>query len=271
MNNKQKNKNKVIFDDFYYKLEMILSDKYFKDSVKMLLKKFEKAKMAIPHDGFLNQEEYEKWDDLYWNKFYELKNGKEYKDEMKEITKNKKKWDKKTQEKINKFDDDYLPPIYGDYLRNLLDYFKIDKKYEKAFLTSIKNFIFFKKNNFSHIDFSMKLTKNKETNEPELYIRIFGHTKKEDIEKYWRKVKEIQKDLPDYYGKNKEKEKFKRDISIYELYKKIKKEKNVNSDKRIDDEIWKKINEEYGDLEWENIRKIVSRMKKIDKKFVTSK
>lgn len=112
-----------------------------------------------------------------------------------------------------------------------------------------------------------------------MYIRIFSHTTKENIIKNWSIVKNEKKLLNDWSKKNKNRKDFKRDLEIYKLYKKLKnvrrirnnKGENIYRNKRLDEEISSIIMDKYEDLSWENIRKIITRMKKLDTEFVTNK
>jgi len=271
-------KNKIL-DDFYYKTRIIINDPYFKESVDFLLKKFKKLDIGIPEDGLIDNAGYEKWREKYWNKFDKIANSKEYKEQLKKITKNKRGYDLKTKEKVNELREGMFPPVYKNYIDKIIDYYNIDKKYHKKFKEFVLNYIFFKREDFPHTNFSIKFERNKQTKEIELYVRIFGYTTKEDITKNWSIIEKEKKSLKDYCGKSKKKENFERDLEIYKLYKELKKDRktkkgkgyNIYNEKRLDEEIWSIIHDKYNDLEWENIRKIISKMNKLDEKFVTDK
>lgn len=271
-------KNKIL-DDFYYKTRIILDDPYFKKSVNFLLEKLKKFNIAIPDSGFINNEEFEKWRKKYFSKFDGITNNEEYKEKLKKITDNKRSYDSETKEKVDKLRENMFPPVYKDYIDKIIEYYNIEKIYKKKFKEFIFNYIFFKKEEFPHTNLLIKLEKNKKTKEVEIYIRVFGYTKKEDIIKNWSIIEKEKKILKDYHGKSKEKENFERDLEIYKLYKELKENRKIKkgkSDKiyqgkRMDEEIWNIINNKYGDLEWENIRKIINRIKKIDDRFVTNK
>jgi len=275
----KKSINKPILDDYHYQTKIIMDDPYFKDAISKLLKQFERFNCPVPRDGFKDYNEYSKWNDKYWEKFIKLRYGKEYKDNFQRITQGKKSWGLDIQDKLEEFENDFLPPMYGYYFEKILNHFNIvnDRKGFRDFLT---NHVFFKKTEYPRPTFGISLRKNKKNNEPELYLRIFGYTKKEDIEKYWPEIEKEKKILPDYHGKSKERKNFERDYQVFKIYKKIKAErknanknkgKDIYNNKRIDEEICSIINERYGDLEWENIRKIIARMRKMEKKFVTPK
>ncbi len=272
-------KNQKILDDFYYKTRIIINDPYFQKSVSFLLEKLKKFNIAVPDNGFDNDEECKKWREKYWNKFDEIANSKEYKEQLKKITKNKRSYDSKTKEKVDELRERMFPPVYKNYIDKIIGYYNIDKKYHKKFKEFVLNYIFFKRDDFPHTNFSIKFERNKKTGEIELYVRIFGYTTKKDITKNWSIIEKEKKLLKDYHGKNKEKESFERDLEIYKLYKELKKDRktkkgkgyNIYNEKRLDEEIWNIIHDKYNDLEWENIRKIISKMNKLDEKFVTDK
>lgn len=269
-------KNKPILDDHYYKVQMLINDPYFKKSISWLLARFNEIGCPVPEKGFKTYKDYENWNKKYWDKRSEMINSDDYKIKVNKITKEKESWDSETQKKLEDFKYNYLPPVYGAYFRDILNHFGITLDFD-GFRDFLVNYVFFKKDEYPHTTYSMMLQRNKNTNEIELYLRIFGYTKKEDIERIWPKIEEQKKSLPDYYGKNKEKKLFNRDLEIYSLYKEFnsnkpqKKGENIYENKRVDEKICIAISEQYGDIEWENVRKIISRMRILDKKFVKSK
>jgi len=274
-----KQKGQLILDDYHYQVKMMMGDQYFKDSIDQLLNRFESFNCPVPRDGFKKYDEYSKWNDKYWNKFAEIRYGKKYKDNFKRITQEKKSWGLDVQNKIEEFENNFLPPIYGRYFEEILNHFNIVNN-RKGFHDFLINYVFFKKTEYPHPSFNITWRRNKKSNEPELYLRIFGYTKKEDIEKYWPEIEKEKKMLPDYHGKSKERKNFDRDLQIFKLYKEIKSRKTAISknkgeeiycNKRIDEEIYSIINGQYGDLEWENIRKIITKMRRLEEKFVTPK
>ncbi len=275
----RKSTNKPILDDYHYQTRIMMRDRYFKDSINHLLNLFKNFGCPIPRDGFKKYDEYSRWNDKYWKKFAEIRYGKEYKNRLEQITQGKKSWGLDIQNKIEKLEENFLPPIYGRYFEEILNHFNIIND-RKGFYDFLINYVFFKKTEYPHRLFSVVWQKNKKNKEPELYIRIFGHTKKEDIKKYWPEIEKHKKTLPSYHGKSKERKNFDRDAQIFKLYKEIKAKKtdthknrgeNIYYNKRIDEEICTIISNQYGDLEWENIRKIIAKMRKLEKRFVTPK
>jgi hypothetical protein len=85
----------------------------------------------------------------------------------------------------------------------------------------------------------------------------------------WPWIKYHQKLMPGYREKIKEYKKFQRDLDIHNIYKDFQKEskktEQISSDDRIDHKTWKEINKKYGDISWENIRKIFSNMENLIK------
>jgi len=259
-----------ILDGFHYKAAMIIEDQYFKDLVAFLLSKLKSFGCPIPDKGFKDYKEYEAWRNLYWKISESIQTSKNYQTQLSKI---------KTEKGLKSFRQDKLPPLFKIYIKEIVNYYKIKEEYQKYFEEFFFNYIFFNKGYYPHPNFTISWKKNKKTNENELYVRVFGHTTKEDIVKNWDIIKEEKKLLNGWLGKNKSRNDFKRDLEIYKFYKTLSqdkdvkrgKEENIYRARRMDEKISAMMVDKHGDLTWENIRKIINRMKRLDKEFVTSK
>lgn len=266
-------KRRNIYDEDYYKIQFILNDRNFKRKINLLTETFAAFGCPIPKDGFNNYKQYLTWNDKYFSIRGKIEQGKKFTAEINKITKGKKQWSEKEQRKINELEKKELPPIYGENIDNILRYHGItkeDKKYNR-YRDFIIEHIFFSRNEYNNAPLVIKCKRDGKTREVKMFMQIFSHTRKEDLENAWPVIKEQQKFLPKCKNKNKEYKNFHRDLEIYSIYRTFQKtlpkskQKGVNLDdnKRVDDETCKKINKKYGDMNWETIRKIVSDVEKI--------
>jgi len=103
-------------------------------------------------------------------------------------------------------------------------------------------------------DRNIQLTRNKDTGEPELWLRIYGNTALEDIKDMWPLIKCWQEELLDYEeGRFKEKPYRDRDRKIYELRKEGKSYSEI---------VWAMKEEEGWTIGEDHARQIVKRYKK---------
>jgi len=110
-------------------------------------------------------------------------------------------------------------------------------------------------NTFIHIEH------NPETKEQEVYLRIWEHTRIKDVKNIWSAVRLAQRTLPGFRGASRKSQPgiLERDINIYQLHCQDEKPKDIAD----------AINDKYGSLSAEEIRKVIERMEK--KAGVTSK
>jgi len=265
-----------IYNQNYYKIQIMIKNPKFKKNINKLIKSFDRFDCSIPKEGFKSEEEYLAWNDKYFAKRSKIINGKEYKEKLKKVIGDKKKWNSEEQEQIEKIKEKELPPVYGEEIRKILSLFNImrkDKDYKKI-RNFIIGYIFFNKKEYSEPLCELHMKKNEKTRELELLLRIMPYTKKEDITISWPLIKEAQQDLAQYKERNKPFKNFERDVEIYHLYKKLRKNKkykkgkgeNIYYNNRADQEVCSFVYDKYGDdLSWEAIRKIVSNIDKLMK------
>lgn len=115
----------------------------------------------------------------------------------------------------------------------------------------------------------IKTLKNEETGEEEIWIRINPYTKKVDLEKVWLQIEEFQKQLPDYTERERDWITFRRNVEIFWEYDKYKKELTKRGLKRSAEEydiynkFYPRIEKKYQVNSSQDIRKIISRIKKL--------
>jgi len=257
-------KNRVIYNQDYYKPQAMLRDTWFIKKIAWLKNRFAEVGCSIPESGFQNYREYTLWRDKYWKRYSELIASQEFKESRNKITGGQEKISWKTLEKLEEYEKNFLPPVYGADFREILEHFKIDLD-NKRFYDFIERHVFLGMNHYPESTFTIKLSRNNKTRKLEMYLRIFGYTKQEDIMNAWKLISKEQKYLPEFLGKSKKWETFERDLEIYNLYKRIraasprKREGYLNS---TDTKIWVELHKKYPELTITSIRTIVAKAKK---------
>jgi hypothetical protein len=265
---KKARKMREIYDDNYYKAQELLLNPKFQERVKWLKNTFARFDCPIPKEGFKNLQEYMDWNrNVFWKKYADLEASQEYKNKVKEITGGKPTYGTAEYNQIEEFKDKFLPPIYGQYMEGMLEEFGFNRK-DEGFKDFLEYHIFLNKQHYPTPLFNIRWIRNPKTEKMELFIELLGHTKKEDIVDHWDWVAQEQKYLPNYMAKNKEWSSFPRDNAIYEIYLRIKAEradgraKTKNGQHAIDDEIYQRIRQQFGELSLSNIRNIISKVRR---------
>ncbi len=266
-NNGSKNKklNREIYDQNYYKAQEMLRNPWFKKNISSLKNKFRDFGCPIPKKGFKTLKEYMDWNqNQFWKSYFDTEKSSKFQAKLNKITGGKKSWGTKEQDQIEKLKLKLLPPIYGETYDEILEKFNINRK-DRGFRDFLERHIFFNKDTYFTPLFSINWIRNKKTNKMELFVKLNGHTRKEDLINGWDFIAKEQKDLPDYTGKNKKWENFKRDNEIYELYLKLRKKRNFKraqkDESAIDAMIYQEIRKKHYELSFSSIRSIVSRVK----------
>lgn len=261
---KGKKSQREVYDKNYYKVQELLANPKFKRQISDLKRKFQKFNCPIPKNGFNSMQEYLDWNkNKFWKSYSDLETSEKYKKEIIKITGGKSSWGSEEMLKIERFREKFLPPVYGQVFEDILEEFGISRK-NKGFDDFLERHVFFNKNTYPTSLLTVKWIRNKKTDKMELFIQIYGHTRKEDLMKNWDFIIEDQKLLPDYTGKNKKWFTFNRDNLIYETYLKIKEGRSTRSSKKlkpIDEEIYLQMQDRYPGLTMGTIRSIVSKVK----------
>ncbi|MFA6228173.1 MAG: hypothetical protein WC668_03210 [Patescibacteria group bacterium] len=262
---------RTIYNQDYYKAQAMAKDPWFIEKVSWLKSRFAEIGCPIPEGGFGSYKEYIAWNGRFWKKFAEMQDSQEFHDERTKITGGKSNISREEYWKLADFEEKFLPPIYGRHIKEILAHFGFPE--QGYFHDFVEYGIFLGKKNYSNSPFNVQMIRNKDTKKWELFIQIYGFTKKDDISNNWDLIANEQKYLPDYLGKSKEWETFNRDLEVYDLYKKllpgkeIKKKRNIEYGdfflpRSVDAAIFAKIYEKYPELSTELIRNIIHRTKK---------
>lgn len=138
-------KNRKIYDQDYYKIQLIINDPKFKNAIKKLTKTFADFGCPIPEKGLKSYKDYMKWNDKYFNKRAKIEYSRIFKDKINKITSGKDSWGAEEQEIIEKLRNKELPPVYGEDINNLLNEFGIHQKHKnyKNFRDFITEYLFY--------------------------------------------------------------------------------------------------------------------------------
>ncbi|MFH1200980.1 MAG: hypothetical protein V1484_01475 [bacterium] len=264
---KKSNKRRAIYTQDYHKAQVILRDPWFKEKISWLKRRFTEVGCPIPKNGFKKYKSYLKWNNRFWKHYSEMEKSAEYQEKVFEITGGKKLISRQKYDQIEKFKRDFLPPIYGQDFREILEHFNIVPDHRR-FKDFLEFHLFLNKKEYPISPFGIKWIRNQKTRQMELMVQIYGHTKKEDFIKHWNWIAKEQKDLPDFIGKSKEWENFERDMEIYDAYKEMKKEVEAVFGKRgfsvytIDKKVYSKLHSKYSKITTTSIRTIVAKVQK---------
>lgn len=251
-----------IYHQNYYRAQAILRDPWFKEKAAWLKKRLSDAGCPLPARPFKTYREFLKWNDTFWKRFSEIEHSPEFIKEKERITGGKDRISIEEYSELEDLREQLLPPMYGQVFRDILNYFRIGKDDDAGFRDFLEHYFFYGKTEYSTSLFAISFKRNEKTDEFELFVRIYGHTKKEDIVRDWEWIAQEQKRLKDYVGKNKAWETFNRDMEIYDLYKALREESGKKRHKKwqsTDMWIYSDLHDRYPDLTTENIRTIVSR------------
>lgn len=198
-------KIRAIYDGKHYKIQRILKNPEFRIRIKEYENQFVKIGLPVPPKGFSNQVAFEVWADKVGKVQRNILNSKEYKEKLNKISAGKngfdgvwEKWKQKEELERNE-----LPDIFEYRFGEILEKFELnpENRLDREWLKSV---LFYKKKNtvYPHLLTMVKLTRNKQ-GEPEVWVKVFGHTRLKIKGISTKHIREFQKDLPDYVGKNK--------------------------------------------------------------------
>lgn len=263
MRAKRQKSQRVIYDQNYYKAQAMLRDPWFKKKVKWLTARFTEVGCPLPEGGFKKYAQYEKWREKFWDTHSRMSQDDGYKARVAEITGGKKKITLDEYNAVEVFRERYLPPLYGAVIGDILEHFKIDR-HDRQFHQFIELYIFLGKTDYPTTLFNVKWIRNQKTDQMELFIQLFGHTKKEDLLNNWDFISRDQHYLPGYLGKSKKWETFDRDLEIYTAYKALKDPniKRSSNGKALDYKMLQKVSEKWPELTITRIRSIVTKTAK---------
>lgn len=258
-----------MYDRNYYKAQVMLRDPWFVEKADWLRNRFAKVGCPLPEKPFKKYQEYLDWNTKFWDRYSEMERSPEFLAEKQKITGGKEKIPLEEYRALEEFREQFLPPIYGQTFSEILEHFKIDRN-DEGFKSFLELYFFFGQTEYPTRLFNIIWKRNEKTDEFELFIRIYGHTKKEDIMDHWEWIAREQKIMKDFIGKSKAWKAFDRDIEIYNCYKKLKESGLIRRSNKaafygitaLDKDTWTVLHKKYHKLTIGDVRRIVSRTAK---------
>jgi hypothetical protein len=241
----------------------MLLDPWFIEKIIWLKNRFFEIGQPLPRKPFKKYKDYLAWNNRFWKRYAEMMKSPEYLEERKRITGRKENISLEEYEQLTKFEEEFLPPVYGNVYDEILEHFGI-KRDDKGFRDFLEYHIFFGYDEYPTSPFAVTWKRNDKTQQMELFIHLHGHTKKEDIVAHWDWIAKEQKYLPDYMGKNKVWKNFERDLEIYNHYKalKTKSTKRRKVHNALDAELWLAMTKKWPTLTTNGVRTIVTKTSK---------
>lgn len=255
--------HRYIYDRNYYKAQAMLRSPWFSEKLGWLKKRFLEVGCPLPPKPFKKYQEYLDWNKKYWDRYAEMEKSPEFLEVKARITGNKETMVPEEFYALEDFREEFLPPVYGNIFDEILEHFNINPE-DKGFRNFLEFYVFFGEKEYHTSPFSISWIRNSLTDKFELYIKIYGHTKKEDLVQHWDWIAHEQRDLKDFIGKNKAWKTFDRDMEIYDAYKQLKnsgvrRQKNFRA---LDYKLWGIFHKRWPKLTISNIRSIINRTQK---------
>lgn len=246
---------KPVYNERYYRIQAMLKDPNFKLDIHWLKTRFAYFKVPIPKNGFKKYAEYEKWNKRFWDIWTKKNGSKEKKEAWDKLANNKGEIvGSENYQKWLDFEKDFLPPIYGTYLNDILEKYGFDRN-DKKLHEFLINHVFFGHTKYLEPPFQIIHKRNEKTDKFELFIKILPWTVRDDIVKYWKYIEQEQDYYPEHIKKNKPWEFFDRHYDIYQAYEKAKQIKKETRDKRRLDQIAKSLlPDKYKNVDSDSIR-----------------
>lgn len=260
---KRSKRKRTIYDQNYYKAQAMLRDPWFIDKINWLKNRFFEIGQPLPKRPFKKYKDYLAWNKKFWNRYSAMMKSAEYLEEKNRITAGKETFSLEEFNELQAFEEKFLPPVYGNIYDEILEHYNIDRN-DKGFRDFLEYHIFFGYDEYPTSPFAVIWKRNDKTQQMELFIRLYGHTKKEHIIEHWDWVAKEQKYLPDYVGKNKEWKTFDRDLEIYNEYRSLKatSEKRRKNHRALDTELWVRLVKKWPTLTTNGIRTIITKTSK---------
>ena len=259
-----------IYSKDYYRMEKLVRDKRFKKRVQWLRDEYTKMGYPIPQKGFEDRKAYFKWVKAF-ALFYHDAHREELELAVLPIRKEKglnslERWEKRLDKR-----NELLPLMPDEFIKDIMQEFGLDTENEK-FHSFIFSHIFFGEEHLAESHLKVSLARD-DKDAWGLTITVLPHTKLEHIAQYWDEIERLQKFLMDYQGKNKEWEKFERDLHVFNIYQEIKTatqgKRAKNFAHAIDILTQLRLREEgkrgFQKLTLSQIRKAVTRIEALDK------
>ena len=264
-------KSRTIYSDDYYRMEKFVSEPVFQERVSWLRAEYEKHGIPLPAHGFRTYDGYMAWIDKFWKCLTATEALGEVRDRITAVSSGPTM----TSEQYNRVEQirsEMLPPVPGQFQRDLLEEFGYNPKNEKLknFLTG---YIFLGKKHLNEKSISVRWKRDEKTEEWELSMVIFPHTKRADVHEFWGEVVKAQKMAPNYVGKSKRWETFERDLEIHKTWQHIADGKERRHGRKtwidaaslpVDHSVFMELHKKYPRLTLVQIRKAVSRIGQLE-------
>ncbi len=257
---------RVVYDKDYYRVAAMVRDPWFKKKEAWLKERLAEVGCPLPAPPFKKYKEYLAWNDRFWKRLEEMERSPEFRMEAQRITGGKQRIPADEFRALEAFKEKFLPPMYGEVFSEILRHFKIDD-HDEGFRDFMESYFFFGQKEYHVTPFSLSWRRDDRKSEPELLIKIYAHTKREDFMHHWDWIAAEQKHFfKNRTEKNREWKTFDRDLEVYTLYKKLREESESkrawHTLRATDKWIYSELHEKYPELSLENIRTIVSRTRK---------
>jgi hypothetical protein len=258
-----------IYSKDYYRMEKLVLSKRFQKSVRWVRDEYRKLGHPIPKKGFKSNKEYISWFKSFAPFYHDL-NKKEADRAIMPIKNNKtlSGFDKAVQ--ITKTERRLLALLPNTFVESLMEEYGLDTNNDKYF-EFIRAYIFRGQKHLLENPVTATLKRNAGSIW-ELSISVSPYTTLYHIQDSWKEIKKLQKFLPEYLGKNKERKKFERDLHIYDIHQKAKYElgrkRATFFEDAIDVEAQRRLHDEgkkgFKRLTLSQIRQAVARIQELD-------
>jgi hypothetical protein len=255
-------KSRTIFDQNYSKAAAMVRDQWFQEKEAWLKQRFTEVGCPFPKKPFKKYDEYLDWNRLFWDRYSVMERSTDFKAAVTRITGDKSLIPVKEFDELERFREDFLPPVYGQIFGEILQHYGL--KDNPAFKDFLEMYFFFGQKELYTQPFGVSMRRKKDGTW-ELLVEIFPHTTKEDFNTHWDWIRKEQDSLfKDRIEKNKAWKNMERDLEVYAEYKKLR--SGIERQKKgeaADLAIWLKLEKKFSRLASPSqIRTIVSRTRK---------
>jgi hypothetical protein len=254
--------SKTVHNKIHYQIKALLKNPDFIQDIQELKEILEKYNLYIPKEGFNTQGQFSLWRDAYWEAREKAFQSSDYLNAVAETENGKEQFTSEEIDRIRDIKDQHIPPIYIDYLHNLLAKYDFDRK-DKKLQHFIERYFFFNQQELKEYPLYINHKRNRKTGKMELFVKIEPWTTKKDLEEAWSGIKEEQQTYQDYIERNVPWAEFDRDIEIYTLYKQVMKTRNVTKIKATDMHVYAELHSKYPEINNDLIRKIYKKARNI--------
>lgn len=267
----KKSSDTPIYSQDYYRFQKLIRNPKFQERVRWLYSRYERAKCPVPRKGFKTNKEYEDWLSKFWDVYTQAEHTHGMQQETATYSEKEVDGKIKFHIKVNLDTQDHrFPPVPGQFVREVLNEFGFDDK-NKRYREFLSAYLFRGKKEYREQVLRVRGIRNQKTGQPEWFIQIFPHTKKDHVTENWDFIAKTLERLPGYVGKNKPWENFERDLYIHRIYKdlqsrlELKRTSFKKGQKPLDEQTWLIVKKKYPGIRMEQIKPTVSKVDALDK------